>query len=228
MADPAHNSLLGYLGVGRWNTGLIKEIESLSGVESTFSQGFDFEYQYGTIADYKIDELKENGGTTFLKSQENMVRGVYYDAADYRTITVSSFFGAMKDGEGGNTKANLMAEYLAFFTNMQSPENLAVTNLGNVTWQAPGISEPTGYNIYLDEELLETVGSDLFEYTFTGLVFGQTYKVGISAVYGEDESKIVTVEFTYSLNSPQNLAVTELGYATWEAPVTEASAPDFT
>ena len=76
-----------------------------------------------------------------------------------------------------------------------------------------------GYNIYLDGTY-EGYTTDMF-WQYTGLVNGQTYIAGISALYDGGESLIIEYYFIYNpflLDPPQNLFVDELGYAIWEAP----------
>jgi hypothetical protein len=80
------------------------------------------------------------------------------------------------------------------------------------------------YNIYLDNlntPVAENV--DLNEYTFDGLVDGETYTAGIEAVYGDISSEMIVTTFTvtepFVANPPSNLAVDEAtGEFTWNAP----------
>jgi hypothetical protein len=62
--------------------------------------------------------------------------------------------------------------------------------------------ELTGYNVYLDDELV-TNTSEL-SYLFTDLVDGQTYTAGVTAVYTSGESEMVTTEFTWEQTSNTN------------------------
>ncbi|MCK5051739.1 MAG: T9SS type A sorting domain-containing protein, partial [Candidatus Cloacimonetes bacterium] len=58
--------------------------------------------------------------------------------------------------------------------------------------------ELTGYNVYLDDMIdpVATVGADVFEFTYSDLVFGQDYIAGVSAVYDDPgESIIIEVPF---------------------------------
>lgn len=95
------------------------------------------------------------------------------------------------------------------------PQNVQIDEIFLLlTWEAPLPSSNvlTGYNVYLDGVLEATVGDDVFDYMYTGLVDGQTYTAGVSAIYNEGESDIIEVEFTYTpgplpFNPPQNLAV---------------------
>ena len=91
------------------------------------------------------------------------------------------------------------------------------------------ISEPqdvTGFNVYLDGALDGTVGDDVTEYTYDGLIDLQTYTAGVSAVYAGGESDIVEVVFTFDLQDdfypPSNPAAVVEDYndvlVTWEAP----------
>lgn len=54
--------------------------------------------------------------------------------------------------------------------------------------------ELTGYNVYLDDILLASNIAET-QYQLTGLVYGQEYTVGVSAVYDEGESDIIEVTF---------------------------------
>ena len=56
----------------------------------------------------------------------------------------------------------------------------------------------TGYKVYLDDDLISTVGINIFDYTFGALVNGQEYVAGVSAVYDEGDSEIVEITFTYT------------------------------
>jgi chitodextrinase len=99
---------------------------------------------------------------------------------------------------------------LAYFDNIEVtyiddeapsvPGNLEVVvtdTTANVSWSAStdnvGV---TGYNVYLDDVLLETVTSTSYE--LTDLTAGTTYTVGISAVdAAENESERATAQFTF-------------------------------
>ena len=86
------------------------------------------------------------------------------------------------------------------FPGIAAPINVEVNN-GTLTWSIPEGNFPDAYKIYLDDELQETVNSNVTEYTFSGLIEGQTYIAGVSSVYGVDETAIINVEFIYELVS---------------------------
>ncbi|MDP8269336.1 MAG: FlgD immunoglobulin-like domain containing protein [Candidatus Tenebribacter davisii] len=134
-------------------------------------------YLYGSNADFGIDILDANDGVPFMYSQDDAVRGVYYDSGNYRTIAASSFFGALADGSAGNTKADVMAQYLEFLVGDLSPNivastdqidfgivttnnlqinNLEITNLGYETLQISDVvisGEGFNYNGVLQFDL---------------------------------------------------------------------------
>jgi hypothetical protein len=61
----------------------------------------------------------------------------------------------------------------------------------------------TGYNVYMGTTQVASNITDLY-YVFDGLVNGQQYTVGVSAVYDEGESDVVEVTFTYNGDSANN------------------------
>jgi photosystem II stability/assembly factor-like uncharacterized protein len=106
---------------------------------------------------------------------------------------------------------------------LETPANFNVTGLGEATWTAPEDENVLSYNIYLDEGLVDNTTNT--EYVYADLTEGVTYTAGVSAVYDEGESAIVTDEFTYqppSFNPPENLVASLDNYndvnLTWEQP----------
>ncbi|MCK5051648.1 MAG: T9SS type A sorting domain-containing protein, partial [Candidatus Cloacimonetes bacterium] len=67
----------------------------------------------------------------------------------------------------------------------------------NVVLSSGTTRDLTGYNVYLDGDLISSVGTDIFDYTYEDLVFEQDYVAGISADYDGEESEIVEVAFEY-------------------------------
>lgn len=125
----AHTELYSYFGLGDNSnmSGGYSGIENLYGINGTLGEDYNFAYLYGTNADYGIDELEVGNGTAFLESQDGIVRGIFYEQGTYKTIAASSFFGAMGDGTGENTKANLMADYLEFLYGSVNAGNNVIT-----------------------------------------------------------------------------------------------------
>jgi len=100
-------------------------IEVLAADSTEFIPGFSLNYLFGSNADFGIDELDADLGVPIVNSQDDAVRGVYYNAGNYRTIASSTFLGAMADGDNGNTKTEVMAQYLALLTGEISPNIVA-------------------------------------------------------------------------------------------------------
>jgi hypothetical protein len=123
-----HALLRPYFGLGENSIpdSMYSEIETIIIDSTDIFTGYSLNYLYGSNADYGIDALEADLGIPLNYSQENAVRGVYYDSGLYRTIASSTFFGAMADGTIGNTKAEVMAQYLSFLIGDPSP-NIVVS-----------------------------------------------------------------------------------------------------
>ena len=118
FAKDHHNyNLFNYFGCNYVHDGYSANVHYLIGVDGTFAENYQFNYQYDSDSDYSVDEISADEGTIFFTSQEGKGRGVCYDGGgQYRTIFTSTLLGAMINGVGNNTKANLMTEYLSYLT----------------------------------------------------------------------------------------------------------------
>ena len=91
------------------------------------------------------------------------------------------------------------------YQDIAAPINLYIdSSNGSLSWTIPEGNFPTEYNLYLDGDLQVTVSSDIFEYYFQGLTEDQTYIAGVSAVYFEEETAIISEEFIYEPVSVTN------------------------
>jgi hypothetical protein len=116
------------------------------------------------------------------------------------------------------------------FPTLDPPQNLYVDCFGYATWDSPAVLENRdlmGYNIYLDDCLLSFTNTCFWQ--LIGLIPGQTYNFGISAIYDEGESNIAYFNFYYYpfLNPIQNLYIDSFGYATWEPPDSMSESREF-
>ena len=127
MGTGDHVSLRPYFGLGNHSiaNNLYTEIETIIADSTETFSGYSLNYLYGTNADYGLDELDAELGDPLTHSQDDAVRGVYYDSGVYRTIASSSFFGAMADGINNNTKADVMLQYLNFLIGDPAPNIVA-------------------------------------------------------------------------------------------------------
>lgn len=86
------------------------------------------------------------------------------------------------------------------------PQNLELTivdyNAINVTWEAPDVIVPLGYNIYRDSEFVgSTTASDELSFMIENLDTG-SYEIGVSAIYEDSESEIITENLDINLYTP--------------------------
>ncbi len=76
------------------------------------------------------------------------------------------------------------------------PINLYVED-ATLSWQLPAGYNATGFNIYLEGEFLTTLSDSIIGYTFRNLIVGNTYIAGVSALYDNEETAIISREFLY-------------------------------
>ncbi len=207
IGSASYTDIYPYLGLGDNSISFAgySLIETIYGMHYTFLDNYALTYMYGSNADYGNDELDVQSGTILTESQDNKVRGAFYNGGSYRTIVSSIFFGSLADGT--YTKAQVMEQYLAFlagdpapniwtnvteieyelqFAGYQETEILTIQNLGLdtlsvsdmiITGEVFSLSEPTAFNILPFEQVeLEIV----MDATVTG------YYMGDLTIYSND------------------------------------------
>jgi hypothetical protein len=148
-----------------------------------------------------------------------------YQAATSTDVTVTA----------GNTTA---LDFLLTPEALNPPQNLQITSSGFMTWDPPAQTndrigrlgtdadisrEFEEYHIYLSDGLIDT--TTLCEYQLMGLTLGETYTVGVSAMYDEGESDTLFVDFMFQMdfNQPENFTATLQDYndvlLDWDQPL---------
>lgn len=107
-----------YLGQGQLHTGM----NDLVGQAGTFVEGKTLEYQINTYADIHNNRFGAGPAEILLRSNDNHGRVVSYSNDTYRTITSSMMIGAVIDGDGLNTKLNMMKLYISYLINNQEAD----------------------------------------------------------------------------------------------------------
>ncbi len=121
-------------------------------------------------------------------------------------------------------------------SNLCPPTNVVLNPfLGIIFWEPPENSNATliGYNIYLDDMScpVSTVGVDIFEYQYTGLIPGQQYTAGVSAVYEGLGESFIVMDFglgPYICNPPTNASyeiIDDHIHLTWQEPEPGSTYP---
>ncbi|MCK4978957.1 MAG: T9SS type A sorting domain-containing protein, partial [Candidatus Delongbacteria bacterium] len=145
--------------------------------------------------------------TIFSNPSPSYDCGVAYDSGTYKTMGTSFEITGLG---GTNSLDDAVSGIMDFFgiagEPLAVPTNLAIDEaIGLFTWDAPVSEDLIGYDVYLDDEL---VGSPTdTQWQFTGLVNGQTYTAGVSAVYDEGVSNIEEISFTYTGTEVGNVVV---------------------
>ncbi|OQX90367.1 MAG: hypothetical protein B6D57_03515 [Candidatus Coatesbacteria bacterium 4484_99] len=104
-----------------------------NGVNGTMLEGISMQYYaYQTeLPDNYVDEISAETGTLAMVSLRAGIQSngrVILNRIPYRIIYSSFIFSTLKDGEGGNTKENLMNKYLTYLT--QSGEYIENSSIG--------------------------------------------------------------------------------------------------
>ena len=99
---------------------------SLEGQDGSIAEGPSYGYLYQEGPDNFVDEIGENGGTLFFKSQDSKGRAVCYRGPidNYRTIHSTFIFGALTNGM--NTKLELMGRYVDYLEELTGIEEFEI------------------------------------------------------------------------------------------------------
>lgn len=114
--------MFGCTFVDHGNASFLGDVMSVVGQDGSFAAGMYYSYLYQQGPDSYVDEIEENGGTIFFKSQDSKGRAVYYGGPsnNYRTIHSAVIFGALMNG--ANTKDDLMDIYMDYLTELTGIE----------------------------------------------------------------------------------------------------------
>ncbi len=145
--DHNNTEFFDHFGTEFLSTGYQDAISSLSGIDDTFSADTYFTYPTGDC-NYNIDQLAADEGELFLSSQEDVGRGIYYNAGTWRTIVCSPVLGAFHETEFFSMREYLMMEYISFLADIEGPE-LQTSASGLEYWNVlPG--EDVTETLYLE------------------------------------------------------------------------------
>ncbi len=139
--DHAGTNFLSYFGIEFAGQGLIHTgISSLSGQVDTFSEGKVLQHQVNTYADIYNNWFNPTSGEVLFQSNDNHIRTVFNQTANYRSIASSFLVAAVIDSENLNTKRNLMQLYISYLTNTPGPELYYDQSSLDLSTIAPGES----------------------------------------------------------------------------------------
>jgi len=113
-----------------------------------------------------------------------------------------ALYGSISDGKTTVVKNNInpfMNKSVERFP-VKNPDisllsSVPTTSTSFTCGQSINSRDLLGYKVYLDAVYTDMTTDTFWQYT--GLVSGQTYTAGVSALYDEGESDMVTIDFTY-------------------------------
>jgi hypothetical protein len=99
---------------------------SLEGQDGSIAEATNYGYLYQEGPDNFVDEIGEDGGTIFFKSQDSKGRAVCYSGLtdNYRAIHSTVIFGALTNGT--NTKHELMNRYMNYLVELTGIEEFEI------------------------------------------------------------------------------------------------------
>lgn len=74
-----------------------------------------FDYKGGSDVHFKVDVLASDGATSLFQSEDGVDRTFMYETDNYKTVSSSVIFGALKNGDSLSLKPYLMSEIVSFF-----------------------------------------------------------------------------------------------------------------
>lgn len=93
------------------------EVWELHGQDGTIAENLTFAYDGGTNSHTIVDAIGATTGSLLMICEQSKGRVTANSQAGYRTICSTIVIGAIHDGVGDITKANLMQRYIEFLEN---------------------------------------------------------------------------------------------------------------
>lgn len=206
-------------------------------IQQTADGGYIFTGDYG-YADYTNDVWlvkTDVSGNTIWQETYGEASGWNYDSgASIQITSDNNYIIAGQTYSYGAGDWDVYALKIAgeSLPSLNPPTNVVYNpDIGIVFWEPPDSSNATliGYNIYLDGEMQATVGIDVFEYQYTGLVSGEEYTAGVSALYEEGQSEIIEDDgWGYIYYPPTNASYEIMDdhiHLTWQEPEPGSTFP---
>lgn len=133
---------------------------------------------------FKVSELTSQYGAEEYE--------VYYSTTDRNVESFTKVYeGAVPATDFSDVQVELPAGAKYFAIRYVSNDIFGFI-VDDITFESVSVATPTGFNIYVNETLVATVGADATSYDYaTTLNDGATYKVSVTAIYGEAESEPV-------------------------------------
>jgi len=138
--DHIGTSLLQHLGIKYSADGESSEIEQLLCQYNNFMDDMNFNYAGGIDAHFSVDRIVPSQASYLYKSDDGFGRMFAIETDNYRAISSSVVFGAIKNTDSLNTKPYFMAEMINFLLGVSTitevseivdNENVSITNYPN-------------------------------------------------------------------------------------------------
>ena len=188
----------------------LKDVRTFISVNEKTTTGNDLQYTEETEWHHVMMKMIDGG-----HGIETSIKAGEYKRFEYTYDMDSTFMEDINDLEVAvwvqdyATKEIFNSHYLYEYTSHPYPvENLQITegNRLKITWDKPENAEPTGYNLYINNELIL---NNTQEKSFS-IDKSDFCVVEVIALYGNDMTSVGAVSiYSSEFNVPKNLAVTD-------------------
>ncbi len=202
-SDHFNTTLFSYFGT-EYVSDNAGTVTGINGAPLGFMNNLAFEYDNTGESDYLVDVLNADGGMEYQQTQSGTCCGVYnVGENDYRTIFSSVIFGSYRDGEGANTKVQLMARYFAFLAEGNVPA--LCTSYDEVDFQSVFIGYPQTFCLDILNMGLQPL--EVSNITISGDVFSLDQTGPWTLDTGESATVQITCDPASSIEASEQLTI---------------------
>ncbi|MBE0637462.1 MAG: T9SS type A sorting domain-containing protein [Bacteroidales bacterium] len=113
--DHFGTSMMAQFGIKFQDHGDVYEVQAIESKDQDLLANINYVYAGGDSPHYIVDRLIPTGATLLYSSEDNYQRIFFYNPDDqYKVISSSVVFGALKDGDSLSMKPYLMAEMINY------------------------------------------------------------------------------------------------------------------
>lgn len=187
-------------GIKFQDHGDIYEVQSLEARDQDLLQNINFVYAGGDSPHYIVDRLITTGATLLYTSEDSFERTFVYSPDDqYKVISSSVVFGALKDGDSLSMKPYLMAEMISYLTGDGTTTGLLEAFGAIDEFAVNAYPNPFSSETSFDFNLKQTTQVNIRIYDKTGRVVNELVSRELSAgshsfLWDGQNSKGVKVE----------------------------------
>lgn len=139
---------------------------------------------------FQVSELSDDYGEELYE--------VYYSTTDKEISSFTLLAEGSVEAKEFSERSYDLPEGAKYFAIRYVSEDIYSFIVDDIHFQGLSVETPTGFNIYVNEELVATVGADINSYDYAAALNEGNYQVSVSALYGSRESLPVSADVAVS------------------------------